>query len=144
MSTIKSAFSQKAGRAIRWPVLILANVALLLVLGASTARESYRGWKVDQEIHSLESQIETLERKKMQLGSLIERLQSQDMIEREVRAKLGMRKDGERVIVLDTSHVSAQWSDDLHEVGVMENRDTRSNPEKWFAYFFRPDHLLSL
>jgi len=33
----------------KWPLFLIANLAILLVIGISTARESYRSWTVDKE-----------------------------------------------------------------------------------------------
>ncbi|MBU1032924.1 septum formation initiator family protein [Patescibacteria group bacterium] len=124
---------------VRWPVFLLANLALLFVLGVSTVRETYRGWTVDREIHALESEADTLEGRKMQLEALTQELISDDRIEYEARARLGRKKEGERVIVLQGFSATPTWTS--QPLGVISNfsettKSSKSNPELWWEYFF--------
>lgn len=124
----------KKKRFSRWPLILLANIAILLVVGISTARETYRDWKVDQELTDLQSQVKELEVKRTNLSELIKKLNSDEMLDEQARAKLGMQKPGERVIVL-------RGLDDVYEIGDLstedhDRSDNQSNPSKWFTYFF--------
>lgn len=121
----------------KWPVFLIANAALLLVIGASTARETYRGWTVDREIQALGAKAESLESRRFELEALAQELVSPERVEREARSRLGMKKSEERVIVLEGYSAKAT-SGDLASAGYGEiDRDRRSNPEKWREYFFR-------
>ncbi len=127
---------------VRWPAFLLANVALLLIIGVSTIRETYQGWKVDQEIQAMDAQASSLEGNKVQLEMLTKELGSPDRVEYEARARLGMKKQGERVIVLEGVSASSSWSGDEDPLtAVAQPSDSqddavRSNPERWWAYFF--------
>ena len=83
----------------KWPLFLIANLAVLLVVGVSTVRESYRGWTVDHEISALESKAQALEGRKMELGQLAARMQEPSYVERQARSKLGLQKPGEKVVV---------------------------------------------
>ena len=125
---------------VRLPAFLIINMALLLVIGISTVRESYRGWSVDHEIHALEAQASTLEGQKLQLEAITQQLASPDHIDYEARAKLGQKKPGERVIVLEGYDASATWSGSAGEVDepVATTPSTpKSNPERWWDYFFQ-------
>ncbi|MBU0540104.1 septum formation initiator family protein [Patescibacteria group bacterium] len=124
---------------VKWPVFLLANAALLLVIGVSTVRETYRGWTVDREIHALEAQAKALEGKKLQLESLTAELLSPDRVELEARARLGLKKPEERVIILQGFSTTASWTGDVfgQSAGeVVQEPDSRSNPKRWLDYFF--------
>ncbi len=128
---------------VRWPVFLLANITFLFVIGVSTAREVYRGWTVDREIHALEAQAASLEGRRMQLETLTHELVSADRVEYEARARLGKKKPGERVIVLEGIATSGTWSNGESEAGQdVEDSDKNmphvpvSNPELWWNYFF--------
>ncbi|MCC6563974.1 septum formation initiator family protein [Candidatus Uhrbacteria bacterium] len=124
-------------RAVRWPVVFAASGALFLVAGASTVRESYREWKVDQEIRQMQSEIERLEGKKLTLAELIQRLDSPDAVDKEARTRLGLRKPGERVIILRGMDDPASWQDDTALAMQTETpEDTRTNAKRWLDYFF--------
>jgi cell division protein FtsB len=127
-------------RLIRLPAFLIVNVALLLVFGVSTVRESYRGWTVDREIRALEAQASALEGRKLELETLTKELGSNDRIEYEARARLGQKKPGERVIVLEGYSASATWTGGAAEVIEADENAMeapRSNPERWWRYFFR-------
>lgn len=125
-------------KAVRWPVVFAASGALFLVAGASTVRESYREWKVDQEIRQMQVEIERLEGKKLTLAELIQRLDSPEAMDKEARTRLGLRKPGERVIILRGMDDPASWQDDtlLAAAQTQAAPDTRSNAKRWFDYFF--------
>ncbi|MCK9361044.1 septum formation initiator family protein [Patescibacteria group bacterium] len=122
---------------MRWPLIFAASGALFLVAGASTVRESYREWKVDQEIRQMQSEIERLEGKKLTLAELIQRLDSSDAVDKEARTRLGLRKPGERVIILRGMDDPASWQDDTALAMQTETpEDTRTNARRWLDYFF--------
>lgn len=124
----------------RWPLILAANGALLFIVGVSTVRETYRRWQVDQEVSSLQSQVEALERKKLDLSDMIQTLDSQDAVDKEARLRLGLQKPGERVFIIEADHVaSPSWKDPMvlaTSTPMVESSVGQSNPHKWFAYFF--------
>ena len=127
-------FSSIATKA-KWPLFLLANVAILLVVGISTIRESYRGWSVDREIRSLEQKAEALEGRKAELTDLAIKMQNPQYIEREARAKLGLQKPGEKVVILEgITATHTTWSVDI-TTKPPEPEPNLSNPERWWRYF---------
>lgn len=122
-----------------WPAFLLANVAILVLIGVSTVRETYRGWSVDKEIIALEAQAASLESGKIQLEALAKELVSPDHVEYEARARLGRKRPGERVIVLEGVSTSATWSNlESSEILTAEkvSLEAAGNPARWWAYFF--------
>lgn len=132
--------SPRSWRAIvRWPVFLLANFALLFVIGVSTVRETYRGWTVDREIRALEAHAASLEGRKTQLDTLAKELVSAERIEFEARVRLGRKLPGERVIVLQGVSTTSSWAG--HTVDDRSIQDvtaitSMTNPERWWRYFF--------
>jgi len=122
----------------RWPLLIAASGTLFLVVGISTVRETYREWQVDQEIRQMQAQIEQYEGRKLSLVELLDRLDSEEALDKEARMRLGLRKPGERVIILQGADgLQGSWQEDLALVAVNDKGpDLRSNPQRWFDYFF--------
>lgn len=121
-------------------MILAANGALLFIVGVSTVRETYRRWQVDQEVSSLQSQVEALERKKLDLSDMIQTLDSQDTVDKEARLRLGLQKPGERVFIVEADHTaSPSWKDPTAlatSTPMVESSVGQSNPHKWFAYFF--------
>ena len=124
------------------PLAFIGSIVLVFVVGIATVRESYRGWKVDGEIQALQAQADALEGRNAKLRQLASALQSDDRMEVEARTRLGMQAPGEHVVVLSGLDATSTWQSSL-ALDVMAQAPTvaRSNPEKWFDYFFRPDQL---
>ena len=123
----------------KWPLFLIANLAILLVIGISTARESYRSWTVDKEIANLKNQIQTLENKKIELNKLSKKIKNEEYLEKQARAKLNLQKKGERVIVLegvDTLNNQNIVNIDKQKIKA-DNNIALSNPQKWWLYFSR-------
>ena len=124
---------------IRWPLFLGGIGVLLLVVSVSAGRETYRQWKVDQEIQGLQTQVETLQGKRVHLLDTIQKLSSLDELDKEARMHLDVKKSGEQVIVLkgfDTTSIDRSNATSLvnsHELAVV------SNPKKWLLYFFKHD-----
>lgn len=131
MPTRPSSLVSKA----KWPLFLMANVAVLLVVGVATIRESYRGWTVDAEIRNLEQKAQSLEGRKMQLSELAAKMQDESFIEKEARSKLGLQKPGEHVVVLEgVAATQTAWQLDPN-VKQASPSDTESNPKRWWRYF---------
>lgn len=119
----------------KWPLFLIANVAVLLVVGMSTVRETYKGWTVDHEIKALEMKAQALEGRKMQLSELAAKMQESDYAEREARAKLNMQKPGEKVVILEgVAATQTTWQIDV-VTAPPPPAVQMSNPERWWYYF---------
>lgn len=125
-----------AFRFVRWPLFVAANGALLLFVGVSAGRETYNQWKVDQQIKGLETQVQTLEGRRIQLLDTIQKLNSPDELDKEARLRLDLKKPGERVIVLKGLDVDTEPSHKGSQEVIASSRAQVSNPQKWFRYFF--------
>jgi len=124
-------------RFARWSAIIIANLVILFVVGVSTVRESYQDWKVDQEMKSLKGQVDELEGRRMRLSTVLQKLNSLDAIDEEARARLGMQKPGEKVVVLRGTNLLADQGPKQQAVeDAPDNGAERSNPKRWLDYFF--------
>jgi cell division protein FtsL len=123
-----------------WPLMLIGSLVLLFFIGVVTVRESYRGWKVDQEIKALEAQADELEGRNKRLMEIADTLQSPERMEVEARKRLGMRQPGEQVVVLDGFSASGSWQTEMQLDVVAEKPDVApSNPEQWLNYFLKPE-----
>ncbi len=119
---------------MRWSFLLAGIGALLFFVGVSTIRETYQGWKVEQEIQGLQTQVETLEGKKLRLSETLQRLQAPDAVDKEARLRLGLQKPGERVFIVPSAEALARAGQTAG--GATVESVELSNPQKWFRYFF--------
>ena len=122
-------------RLARWSIVLIANIVILLVVGVSSVRETYQGWKVDQQMKNLQGQVADLENKRLNLSDVLRKLNSLDTIDEEARARLGMQKPGEKVVVLRGTDPTA---DDTVQAAPPAASDDAagSNPKRWLDYFF--------
>ena len=126
----------------KWPLIMVGSLLFLIFLGIATVRESYRGWKVDQEIEALEAQADELEGRNKRLMEIAQNLQSPERMEVEARKRLGMRQPGERVVLLEGFVATGTWESQVSLDVIAETPEIpRTNPEQWFDYFFHPGTL---
>lgn len=126
-----------AHRYARWSWLFAASGVLLILTAISSARETYQGWKVNQEIHGLRAQVEALEGRRVHLADALARLQAPDSVDREARVRLGLQKPGEQVFVLRDAALAARADSPVVSSTTDEQQD-EPNASKWFRYFFHP------
>ncbi|MBI4256934.1 septum formation initiator family protein [Candidatus Uhrbacteria bacterium] len=130
-------------RLIRWRLLLVVNILVIVFLGVSLSREVVRSRSIGAEIAKLQSQADELAAQNIDLSELRTAMQTESYIEREARLKLGLKKPGETVVVvqeeepgtteLETGNASDPLDlvldDQAISVGV-------ANPTKWWYYFF--------
>lgn len=123
---------------LRWPILFALLAAIVFFVCASTVRETYRGWKVDQEIEGLKNQVAQLESKKHAMTGLLDTMQTDSYVEQEARLRFNLKRPGERVVLFDEGATNQPfvWS----EVGtstavVAQPTMPESIPKRWLTYF---------
>ncbi|MBI2475363.1 septum formation initiator family protein [Candidatus Uhrbacteria bacterium] len=130
-------------RLIRWRFLVVVNVVIIVFLGLTFGREFFRSREIQSEINKLQSQADTLAARNIALSELQTAIQTESFIEREARLKLGMKKPGEEVVVIqeggegDKGRVGEEENDPLNLVLDDQSELTRiANSTKWWYYFF--------
>ena len=102
---------------------------LFFLIIFSLAKGTIRSYKVNNEIELLEQEIGSLEKQNQEFGQLIKYLNSDIFIEQEAKLKMGLKKEGESLIVIPNKELVVN-SEKTEEI---ENKE---NPEKWWEYFF--------
>jgi len=133
-------------RLIRWRFLIVVNVVIIVFLGLTFGREYFRSREIQSEISKLQTQADTLAARNIALSELQTAIQTESFIEREARLKLGMKKPGEEVVVIQEGKVEEGIEDlDGPEVKsdpldlVLDDQAGQlriANSTKWWYYFF--------
>ena len=77
-------------------------IIFLFSLIVNFSRQIYVTWKAGRKLVDLETEILELEEKNRELRAKLEKVQGKDFIEEEAREKLGMTREGEKVIILPT------------------------------------------
>lgn len=111
--------------------LVLTSVALFLIT-FSYIRAYYEDYQVRQKIEELQTQVQSLEGKKLQSLQLLQYVNSDNFIEEKARTELNLKKPGENVVFVDgvTSVSTTKAS-----AGVTVDEPHLSNPRKWWYYF---------
>ncbi len=124
--------SERTPKRLSWLVAGLAATALLAGMGF--AREAFRARRIDQEIQALKQEAESLRVRNFQVSSLQASLESGEFLEREARVKLGLQKEGERVVVLRKDAPQAP----KYEAASAPVFEEWSNAKKWWISFADP------
>ncbi len=129
-------------RLIRWRLLLVVNLLVIAFLGVSLSREIVRSRAIGSEIEMLQTQADSLLANNIDLSELKTAMQTESYIEREARLKLGLKKPGETVVVIqDQVSLDAANPDDPNDpLGLVITDETEAvavaNPSKWWYYFF--------
>ena len=114
--------------------VLLAGLLLLLLFSDNFIRSRSGNRAINREISSLETEMSQLERDNSRLAELIKYLNSPAYLEEKARTDLGLRKPGERaVIVPDTGTSPAA---EAANASTSTTSPATSNPGRWWRYFF--------
>jgi len=114
--------------------VLLAGLLLLLLFSANFIRSRSGNRAINREISSLETEINQIEHDNSRLAELIKYLNSPAYLEEKARTDLGLRKPGERaVIVPDTG---AGPTGETAGTAAATASPATSNPGRWWRYFF--------
>lgn len=104
-------------------------VALLLFFSFSLLREIKNKKSIQDEIKSLQQELVNIDQQNSELQNLIDYLKTDEYAELEAKKKLGMKKTGEKVILVTEADL-------LEAKPVDDSADHISNGKIWWNYFF--------
>lgn len=97
----------------------------------------YGNWQqrkdIDKEIADLKEKIADYERSNEELDEMIEYFSSEESLELKARNNLGLKKPGEKVVVIKTEEALG-GPKIIQEDNI--NKEV-SNPKKWFGHFLK-------
>ncbi len=137
-------------RLFRFRWLLVINLGLVVFLGMSLGREYVRSRDIQSQIDALTAQADALQAHNLELSELATAFQTESFLEREARLKLGLKKPGETVVIVQEeagvvpvstvqgdSSVAATNADPRTALTEQqETLATLANPWKWWYYFF--------
>lgn len=109
-------------------IIFLIIVLILVVI--ALFRESYRYFRISQEIKGLENRIEDFKKENEELTGMERYFESEEFLEKQARLKLNLTKPGEKVIIVKTPEDLQQ--NQQEQIIAKEI----SNIQKWWDYFF--------
>lgn len=117
-------------------LFFVAGLVVLVLIGISLGKETYRKKQVQKEIEGLQDQIKKLNQENSDLNNLIAYFSTQEFQEKEAREKLNLQKDNEQMVVL-RKELPAKNDEQATEPQVpAAPEDNSPNWQKWLKYFF--------
>ncbi len=121
------------------PFIVLALVLFLAFIGYHYVMSVKQGYELQERVQTLQADINELNQRKDELEKLKELIESPEYVEREARSKLGLKKRGERVIIVPSDTVVAVPQFDIERLSSISEYQRLSYPRRWFFYFFESD-----
>ena len=125
------------------------KVAIVVIAGALTiifliaiVREMLQGHQVRTQVRRLRDEVAAEEQRQHDLQDLLTYLQSPTFQERQARLELGLKKEGERVLIVPPSTNTSPTTDTETVPGDTAQTKTTpatptTNPGRWLQYFFK-------
>lgn len=111
---------------------IILLVVIFVFAFISLGKESYRYFRIVQEVKDLEKKIEELKTSNEELIKTREFYQSEEFLEQEAKKKLGYAKEGESVII-----IASNQEQELEPQTQTQPSAKTSNFKLWWDYFFK-------
>jgi cell division protein FtsB len=115
--------------------------ALTLIFLIAIVREVLQGHQVRTQVRRLREEVSAEEQRQKDLQDLLTYLQSPTFQERQARLELGLKKEGERVLIVPPSTTNTVNEDQEPGNTSVDTPTTKkaptTNPERWLQYFFR-------
>ncbi len=118
-----------------WLVVLIAG-GLFVSFSVAIVREVINGHQVRQQVQLLERQVATEQQRQTQLQELIDYLGSPTFQEQEARLKLGLKKNGEQVIVVPTSSSPVNGNNKNTVDSTLSDTAPQPPLQRWWTYFF--------
>lgn len=112
-------------------LVFFIGLVFLLMIFIPLLKNYAKQRAVANEIKDIKREIADFESKNKDLSAMLDYLESNESLEEQARLNLGLKKPGEKVIVV-------QSGDTKDEGAASTTVATRSNWSKWWHYFFQP------
>lgn len=120
---------------IKTKISLIFLIIILIFVISSFFHSWNKNNQINKEIVDLEKNITDLEQDNLEFQELIEYFNSDAYIEEKARVDLGLKKEGEKVVVVTNKQETAKIT--KPESQKESNPDKFSNPQKWWSHFFK-------
>lgn len=113
-------------------LLIFVGLILMVFFSISLGKEMYRKYQINKEITAVQEEINSLEQENQEMRDLIEYLNTNSFKEIQARQQLGLQKEGEQAIAIQSA------PEEIQNVAGEEEaiEEEQTNTMKWWSYFF--------
>jgi len=126
----KKSFAKKV---FSFKLFVAISVFIVIFLGIKLGGIYYIEYQIQKEINSLQNDIDSVKKNNYKLSQLIEYSKTDEFKEAEVRKRLNMQGEGEKMVIIKPSPDSMENTDLQEKIGENENLP---NYLKWWNYFF--------
>lgn len=128
---------RKTGVRIFSGLFFLAGLTVIVLIGISLGKETYRKRQIQKEIESLQTEIQTLNKENSEINNLISYFSTREFEEKEAREKLNLQKEDEKMIIL-RKELEAQKNEKGNKGLPVQTPEEDKSPswQKWLNYFF--------
>jgi len=113
--------------------LFLLGFLILILISYPLFGSLKKQHSINQEVRLLEEEILKLEKENSDLEKLSQYLESNDFVEEKARLNLGLKKEGEEVVIIKNMLPSQSNIVSQDEKNIQVDL---SNPQRWFFYFY--------
>ncbi len=117
-------------------IFFLIGFTVLVLIGISLGKETYRKRQIQKEIDALRTQINQMSQENSDMENLISYLSSTDFEEKEAREKLNLQKSDEKMIVFRRDAIQNDARGKSDAPVQVQSEDNSPNWQKWWKYFF--------
>jgi len=108
-------------------------IPAVVLMSMGMVRSFYIGYKIDQEILGLESEIKSLQKKRLESMEILKYVMSDSFVEAKARTELNLKRPGEKVLIV----TNPERDGDDSRRAPTDARQRLINPVKWWYYFTR-------
>ncbi len=125
--------------------LALVGLTIIILISIPLSKNISQRYKINQQVKQLQQDIANLHNKNDLLKQSITYLESDQFVEEQARLKLGLKKEGESVAVVETQPNQGNKQNEIATTsifnipGLATVQPTKpvTNPQRWWKYFFK-------
>jgi cell division protein FtsB len=121
-------------RIINSPIFLsFLGLLIVILISFPLAKNLSKKYAISEEIREIQNEIKELESKNKDFKKMIAYLDTDEFVEEQGRLNLGLKKQGEEVVVIKDMDKINDIEKELMEI--KNDFKEESNPKKWFRYF---------
>ncbi len=125
--------------------LALAGLTIIILISIPLSKNISQRYKINQQVKQLQQEIANLQNKNVDLKQFVSYLESNQFVEEQARLKLGLKKEGESVAVVETQPNQGNKQNEIATTSIfnipglatVQPVKSVTNPQRWWKYFFK-------